>query len=281
MKVSVHFEADYTYVEPVSFSTHRFRLFPRTDHFTTVVRQSFETNDGADVQYRRDLFDNPMAVGVYAGETACLTARLTLELEMIPKNAFHFLLAPHATEFPFTYEELEREVLAAYLVPRYEAFELGFWRPPGEPAPTVGALVALNSAIHGAIAYERRETGQALTPAETVARGSGSCRDFTVLLAETLRAHGVAARMASGYLCEFEAEKKTAEGALHAWVEAYLPGAGWVGLDPTNGTFCNHNHITAAVGLSPADVVPIEGNYYKDYPVASTMTSTVEVIEKD
>ena len=85
--------------------------------------------------------------------------------------------------------------------------------------------------------------------------------------------------MASGYLCEFEAVEKTAEGALHAWVEAYLPGAGWVGLDPTNGVFCNHNHITAAVGLSPEDVVPIAGNYYKDYAVESTMVSTVQVVE--
>ncbi len=279
MKVSVRFEADYNYKEPVSFSTHRFRLFPRTDHFTTVLRQSFATNEGADVQYRRDLFDNPMAVGVYAGQSACLVGRLSLELEIIRKNAFHFLLAPHATEFPFHYEEREREVLAAYLVPRYRSFDLGFWRQPREPAPAVSALVELNRAIHEGIEYERRETGPAFSPAETIARGSGSCRDYTVLLAETLRAHGVAARMASGYLCEFESEQKTAEGALHAWVEAYLPGAGWVGLDPTNGTFCNHNHITAAVGLSPEDVVPIAGNYYKDHAVESVMTSRVEVIE--
>ncbi len=279
MKVSIRFEADYTYDEPVSFSTHCFRLFPRTDHFVTVRRQSFETNAGADVQHRRDLFDNPMAVGVYAGETNCLLGRLSLELEILRKNAFHFLLAPHAVDFPFSYEPRECEVLAAYLTPRYDKFEMGFWTPSAVSAPTVSALVQLNEAIFGGIEYERRETGQALAPAETVARGRGSCRDFTVLLAETLRANGVAARMASGYLCEFEAEKKTAEGALHAWVEAYLPGAGWVGLDPTNGTFCNHNHITAAVGLIPEVVVPIAGNYYKDYAVSSIMTSKVEVIE--
>jgi len=279
VKVSVHFEAEYVYVEAVSFSPHRFRLFPRSDHFTSIVAQTFETNEGADVQFRRDVFDNPVAVGVYAGLSASMQGRLSLELEILPRNAFHFLLAPHATQFPFQYDPREREILGPYLKSQYEPAPLGFWEVPPIPQPTVGALVDLNAAIFDNIEYERRETGEAMTPRETIERGRGSCRDFTVLLAETLRGHGVAARMASGYLCEFESEKKTAEGSLHAWVEAYLPGAGWIGMDPTNGTFCNHNHITAAVGLTPTDVVPIAGNYYSDHKVESTMTSTVTVQE--
>lgn len=279
MKVSVHFEAEYVYEEPVSFSPHRFRLFPRTDHFTTVRLQAFETNETADVQYRRDLFDNPVSVAVYPGKNAILHGRLTLELEILPRNAFHFLLASHATRFPFDYEPREREILAPYLSTQEEPAPLGFWQRPASPQPTVQALVDLNREIFENITYERRETGAAMSPRETIERGRGSCRDFTVLLAETLRSQGVAARMASGYLCEFESEKKTAEGSLHAWVEAYLPGAGWTGLDPTNGVFCNHNHITAAVGLTPVDVVPIAGNYYSDHRVPSEMTSKVEVKE--
>ena len=90
---------------------------------------------------------------------------------------------------------------------------------------------------------------QRATRAETASRSArSSCRDYSWILADTLRANGVAARLASGYFCEFDKEEKRAEGALHAWVEAYLPGAGWLGMDPTNGTLTNQNHITAAVG---------------------------------
>src|SRR5690606_25617776 len=102
-----------------------------------------------------------------------------------------------------------------------------------------------------------------------------------VLLADTLRRAGIAARLASGYLWEEPSEaERRAEGALHAWTEAYLPGAGWVGLDPTNGVFCNHHHITAAVGLTPEDVEPISGHYYADRHVPSEMSVTLELSDR-
>jgi transglutaminase-like putative cysteine protease len=99
-----------------------------------------------------------------------------------------------------------------------------------------------------------------------------------VLLAETLRGLGLAARIASGYLCEFGEAGKVAEGALHAWAEVYLPGAGWVGMDPTNGTFCDHHHLTAAVGLTPADISPVLGNYYHATHVPAQMTASLQII---
>ena len=136
----------------------------------------------------------------------------------------------------------------------------------------------LNTALHQAIAYERREEGAARTPNETLLAGSGSCRDFSVLMAETLRTNGVAARLASGYLCEFGETEKHAEGALHAWVEAYLPGAGWIGLDPTNGVFCNHNHLTTALGLAPDDISPVAGRYFCSHPVASKMEVSLQIL---
>ena len=96
---------------------------------------------------------------------------------------------------------------------------------------------------------KRRDEGAARLPAETLSIGSGACRDFALLMAETLRANGVAARLASGYLCEFEAEEKRAEGALHAWTEAYLPGAGWVGFDATNGILYSSNWEQGAMAM--------------------------------
>ena len=136
----------------------------------------------------------------------------------------------------------------------------------------------MNKRLHECIGYERREEGEALSPAETLRRGRGACRDVSVLLAEMLRQMGLAARLTSGYLRESDAETKRAEGSLHAWTEVFLPGAGWVGMDATNGVFCNHNFIGAAVGLTPADITPISGAFYHAKPIPAQMTSKLELL---
>ena len=97
-------------------------------------------------------------------------------------------------------------------------------------------------------------------------------------MAELLRDLGLAARLVSGYLRESESETRRAEGSLHAWTEVFLPGAGWVGLDATNGIFCNHNFISAAVGLTPADITPISGSYFHKEQIPNRMTSRLELI---
>lgn len=275
MKIEVRYRTNYHYESEVGFSRHLFRLFPKTDYFVSIEQIAFTTNAGAHVHHRRDIFDNPIASCFYPDRGRDLSAELTMTLRLRPRNAFQFLLAPHAVDFPFQYDSDEQRVLAPYLACAGK-IELPFWQ--SEPKPTVPALVELNDAIHAGIRYERRDEGTARAPAETLALGSGACRDYAVLLAETLRGLGVAARMASGYLCEFGEEQKRAEGSLHAWVEAFLPGAGWVGLDPTNGIFCNQNHVVAAVGLGPPDVSPVSGRYYNDTPVASAMSASLELI---
>lgn len=277
MKIKVHYRADYHYESVVSFSPHTFRLFPRVDRFVKVLGVRFRTNRDADPQFRRDLFDNEIAFCFYPEKGQDLKSSLTLELELRTKNPFHFLLAPHALDFPFQYKPREAEALAPFLKTQTASADasLPFWKP--EKKPLVSALVELNSAVHKNIQYERREEGEAREPAETLALGSGACRDYSVVMAETLRANGIATRLASGYLCEFGRKNKRAEGALHAWIEAYLPGAGWVGFDPTNGTLCNQNHITAAVGLVPEDISPVTGSYYNKERVASTMEATLRL----
>ena len=146
--------------------------------------------------------------------------------------------------------------------------------------PTVEALVAMNSWLHENIGYERREEGDAFAPKDTLDRQQGSCRDFAVLLAEVLRSHGLAARLASGYLWEDDpgSGPEHAENAFHAWVETYLPGAGWVGLDPTNGIFCEHHFLATAVGLSASDIAPIAGHYYGRETISSTLTTGLTIV---
>lgn len=278
MKIQILYQTQYSYSETVTFSPHLFRLFPKVDHNVRVHSVHFQTNLDATVNFRRDLFDNEIASCFYPEPSALLGATLDIELEVQPKNAFGFLLARHALDIPLVYEAAEARVLAPYLQ-REPAPELGFWKPPATPQPTTETLASLNSAIHKSLGYERRDEGEAFTPAETLARGSGACRDFAVLMVETLRGMGLAARLASGYLCEFGDTEKVAEGALHAWVETYLPGAGWIGLDPTNGTFCDHHHLTAAVGLTAADISPILGNYFHPtHKPAQTMSATLSIL---
>lgn len=280
MRIRIDYRADYRYEAEVSFSPHLFRLFPRIDLFVTVLRSEFKTNAGANVQYRRDLFDNEIARCFYPEKSSLLESSLVLEFELKPKNPFHFLLDSRAIDFPFEYTPHERRVLSASLLPQFGDFEgLPFWKT--RPGPTVETLVEINESIYKNIGYERREEGEARTPRETLQAGAGACRDFAVLLAETLRANGVAARLVSGYLCEFGKQEKRAEGSLHAWVEAYLPGAGWIGIDPTNGTFANHYHIATAVGLVSDDISPMAGSYYNETPVASKMHATLELTNCD
>ncbi len=275
MKLRVKYRTEYAYAEEVSFSPHVFRLFPRADFFVAVERVAFTTNDGGDIQFRRDIFDNEVARCFYPGKDRVLRAALELDLDVRERNAFHFLLERRAVDFPFQYTAEEKAVLAPFLSIG-EKVGLPFWKPA---VSTVTAMVELNEALFGNIQYERRDEGPARPPAETLALKSGSCRDFAVLLADVLRSLGIAARLASGYLCEFGEGEKRAQGALHAWVDAYLPGAGWLGMDPTNGVFCNHNHITAAVGLIPADITPVDGIYYGEKRIPSRMSADLEMIQ--
>jgi transglutaminase-like putative cysteine protease len=273
---------DWRYESPVSFSPHTFRLFPRADRFVTVLEVKFTTNEDADVQYRRDLFDNEIAACVYPGTRRELVSTLMLELELRERNPFHFLLESHALDFPFQYKPREAEVLAPFLKTQSATASksLPFWKPAAKPL--VPALVELNDSIRAHLAYERRDEGTAHEPAGTLALGKGSCRDFSWLLADTLRANGIAARLASGYFCEFGEGETRANSALHAWVEAYLPGAGWVGLDPTNAVLTAHHHITAAVGLLPGDIAPQQGSFfYRETSVPYTVEASLEMTRCD
>jgi transglutaminase-like putative cysteine protease len=182
---------------------------------------------------------------------------------------------------PFSYPANLRRVLAPFR--QKEAgppLEIPRWEFPrrGALQSTVTVLVELNERLHECVGYERREEGPALPPAETLRLGRGACRDVALLLATILRQHGLAARLTSGYLREAETESRRAEGSLHAWTEVYLPGAGWVGMDATNGIFSNHNFIAAAVGISPADVTPIDGSFYPRPATAPQMTSQLQLV---
>lgn len=280
MKIEIRYAADYRYAERVSLSPHIFRVIPKVDRYLKVRSFDFKTNRSAVINWRRDIFDNEIASVFYPDRSQLLRVRFRLKLEIEKKNAFGFLLESRALDLPFSYDANEMRVLAPYLSVEPPP-SLGFWTPPKSPRSTVETLVELNAALNENLEYERREEGAARSTSETLALGRGACRDFTVVLIDMLRGLGLAARFASGYLCEFGKEEKKAEGSLHAWVETYLPGAGWIGLDPTNGTFCDHHHLTAAVGVTPGDIAPIDGNYFHSKPVPHEMTASLTILSHE
>src|SRR5438045_1811924 len=164
MKIEVRYETNYRYEREVSFSPHTFRLFPKTDYFVSIDSICFNTNEQAVVQHRRDIFDNPIVFWFYPEPGQDLHAELTMTLRLREKNAFQFLLASHALDFPFAYENDERRVLAPYLSGS-GAVQLPFWTV--EKKPTVEALVDLLDAIFKNFRYEDRDVGRAFIPAET------------------------------------------------------------------------------------------------------------------
>ncbi|MFQ3577641.1 MAG: transglutaminase family protein, partial [Verrucomicrobiia bacterium] len=172
----------------------------------------------------------------------------------------------------------ERLVLAPYISHGSAGIDLPFWKPiSGES--TVSTLVSLVETLHKNISYEYREEGPARSPEETIQRASGACRDTALLLAAVARGLGLAVRVVSGFLTEFDvsSEQRVAEGAMHAWCEVFLPGAGWVGLDGTNGVFCDHCYLPCAAGLTMEDVAPLLGSYYGQERVESALTSTIRL----
>jgi transglutaminase-like putative cysteine protease len=281
MKLGLRYQTTYRYDEAVGFSPHDVRLFPRSDRFSRVRRLDFTANPEATIRYSRDVFENIVASCFFPEKSKELEFRLSINLDLDEKDPFHFILEHGAVEAPFEYDREIAKILAPYRERQVkERLVVPGWEPPTnrERRGTVQTLADLNKRLHECIGYERREEGAALSPAETLRRGRGACRDVTVLLAEILRQMGFAARLTSGYLRESDSETKRAEGSLHAWTEVFLPGAGWVGMDATNGVFCNHNFIGAAVGLTPGDITPINGHYLSGKPVAAQMTSKLELI---
>jgi transglutaminase-like putative cysteine protease len=276
MNVQIHFQTKYIYEEPVSLSVHLYRLFPRTGRSVIVQESTFRSNADAKISYQRDLFDNEVGASFHPALTTTLDTSLHLTLSITERDPFDFLLAPHALSLPFQYTPDEQHVLRPFLSSNVPP-TLPFWQPPMPSGPTIETLLSLNRSMNQHIVYERREEGNARTPEETLLVGGGACRDVSVLMAASLQGLGLAARLASGYLIEAEGEEKKAEGALHAWVETYLPGAGWLGLDPTNGTLCDHRHIATAVGLTTEHIAPTLGRYFHDRVVNSDMTSTLTV----
>lgn len=273
--ITVRHVTTYRYKAPVSFGEHRMMLRPRDgDDQKLLDTRLAITPEPAELRWVHDVFGNCVAIARFEGRAAELRFESVIRLEHFARNGLDFRIEGYATHYPFTYgademPDLLRMIERQYLDPEHklDTWARQFLRRDGR-SETQALLAAMTHAIHRDLAYVAREESGVQDPLDTLRLGSGSCRDFAVLMIEAVRALGLAARFVSGYLYvpqKWDGEPQIAErqggGATHAWAEVYLPGAGWVEFDPTNGIVGNHDLIRVAVVRDPRQAIPISGSW--------------------
>ncbi len=273
--VSIHIALNhvthYRYDRPVALGPQVIRLRPAPHCRTRILSYSLKVTPAKHfVNWQQDPEANYLARLTFPDRTREFRVEVDLVAEMAVLNPFDFFLEPYAQKYPFKYEEAEQRDLAPYLarVPLTPQLEGYLAKIPRKEVVTIDFLVALNQSLARDIRYLIRMEPGVQTPEETLQKGSGSCRDSSWLLVQLLRHLGLAARFASGYLIQLVADVKSLDGPsgterdftdLHAWCEVYLPGAGWIGLDPTSGLMAGEGHLPLACTPEPSAAAPISG----------------------
>ena len=271
IKVALVHQTTYTYDRPVALSPHVVRLRPAPHCRTPIDAFSLRVlPEQHFINWQQDPFGNYLARIVFPEPATQLQVSVDLIADMTVINPFDFFLDEESTEFPFEYDPALAQDLAPFLQPVCEHPDFLKFRSRVDVRPrrTVSFLVDLNILLQQSISYLIRMEPGVQSPEETLQKQSGSCRDSAWLLVHLLRSFGLAARFVSGYLIQLTADQQPLEGPsgptadftdLHAWTEVYLPGAGWVGLDPTSGLFTGEGHIPLAATPAPQSAAPISG----------------------
>jgi transglutaminase-like putative cysteine protease len=267
--LTVRHSTIYRYAKPVAFGQHRLMLRPRDSHDLRLDAAELTLSPPGRVRWLHDVFGNSVALADFAQPAAELSIVSTLSLVRYGLPRLDFTIDPEAEAYPFVYSADDRSDLGRLLDRHYPdprgvvdewARQFAAMRPTG----TLDLLASMNRAIKGTFTYVGRFEEGTQSPIETIEKGTGSCRDFAILFMEAARSLGFGARFVSGYLYDPALDGGTAlEGAgqTHAWAEVYLPGAGWVEYDPTNGLIGAENLIRVAVTRDASQAIPIAGSF--------------------
>src|SRR5262245_31011642 len=269
--VGIEHVTRYRYDRPVMHAPHLVRLRPAPHGRTAIHDYALTIHpESHRIYWQEDPFGNHVARVVFSAPIRELTIEVRLVAEMTVVDPFDFFVETYAEHYPFRYDGLLAQELAPYLEVAEDGPRLRDWvgRVDRRLQKIVPFLVGLNARLQREIAYTVRMDPGVAACEETLDRATGSCRDTSWLLVQALRHLGLAARFASGYLVQLTADVPSLDGPsgperdftdLHAWAEVYLPGAGWVGLDPTSGLFAGEGHIPLACTPDPVSAAPITG----------------------
>ena len=275
VEVSIHVALNhvthYRYDRSVALGPQIVRLRPAPHSRTRILAYSLRAEPERHfINWQQDPQSNYLARLVFPDRTEVLRIEIDLVAEMAVLNPFDFFLEPYAESFPFEYDAADQKELAPYrvrlpLTPRFADY---LESVPRSSTRVIDLLVAINARLAREVRYLIRLESGVQAPEETLAKGSGSCRDSAWLLVQVLRHLGLAARFVSGYLIQLAPDIKSLDGPsgpaadftdLHAWCEVYLPGAGWIGLDATSGLLAGEGHIPLACTSEPSSAAPVSG----------------------
>lgn len=256
----------YNFRGLVQLQPHRLLLRPREGPALHIESSRLDLEPTAQLRWVRDAYDNSVAMATFGSPTSHLAIVSECVVQQFDETPLDFLVADFAVNYPFIYDADSAEILRPYMLrtlpPAEQAVLAGwvqrYWHA-GEPVQTYALLARLCTAISQSLTYQIREEPGVQSAVATLSRGIGSCRDFANLFMEATRFLGLAARFVSGYLNAPYADGRS--GSTHAWVEVYLPGAGWKGFDPTSGEIAGSRHIAVAVARLPDMVSPVTGAF--------------------
>src|SRR6202166_2548824 len=283
IRIALNHKTRYRYTKPVWLSPHVVRLRPAPHCRTPILSYSLKIIPAEHfMNWQQDPYGNLRARLVFPQKSRYFSVEVDLVADMTVINPFDFFLEKYAEESPFEYDRVLRRELSPYLRKRRAGPKLqeliAESRRTDNKIRTNDYLVELNQRIQKCVKYLIRMEPGVQSPEKTLTLGSGSCRDSAWLLVQLARHLGLAARFVSGYLIQLKPDVKSLDGPsgttvdftdLHAWTEVYLPGAGWVGFDPTSGLMAGEGHIPLCCTPNPSSAAPITGTLEED--VKSTL----------
>jgi transglutaminase-like putative cysteine protease len=280
-RIRIIHHTEYHYSVPVTFGQHRAMMRPREGHDLTIVASTVQLEPAATVRWLRDIEGNSVALIDFTEPSTRLLLHTEVDVELRTDRPIECLIDPAARSFPFQYSPDEQIALVPYRLPSYpydgpaiHDWLLALYRP-GQVIDTLDLLTNLNTHIYKTLKYTERHDPGVQLPHETLALGTGSCRDYAVLMMEAARYWGFGARFVTGYVQMAAGQ----HGSTHAWTEIYLPGAGWHGFDPTNNKLADSQHISVGVTREQEKAAPLAGTWAGPCDAFNRMHVSVQVVE--